>query len=335
MTRKKSEIYCGIQPLKPNQRQGTMKECVAKKQVRFYGKNKIDPKILEDRQNLVMDVTTMRKKVKRLSKEYEKPNLKRTERVQIKKELDNTKKYLHMKVEQMKKTGGKLKVKDIHDLIVDSRDQKGDDVGDFKLDRDLSTSSTKVYFNPNTKQAVVTHRGTNTFEDVITDIDALFGLESHDRFGNSMLTQSKAEDKYGARNVTTLGFSLGGLLAKKYGLNSKEILTYNPLILFNNRANAPNETTIKTNKDLVSVLKHSHKDDVVILVDSINPNESHKLEHLKKLDPEIEVGRGMNFKKMKVKDLRCFIKKNRKGSGRRILITGLKKKDLINIAISL
>jgi hypothetical protein len=43
----------------------------------------------------------------------------------------------------------------------------------------------------------------------------------------------------------------------------------------------------------------------------------------------------MNFKKMKVKDLRNFIKKNRKGSGRRILITGLKKKDLINIASSL
>jgi hypothetical protein len=226
-----------------------MKECVAKKQVRFYGKNKIDPKILDDRQNLVMDVVSMRKKVKRLSKEYEKPNLKRTERVQIKKELDNTKKYLHLKLDQMKKTGGKLKVKDIHDLIVDSRNKKGNNVGDFKLDKDLSTSSTKVYFNPNTHQAVVTHRGTNTFEDVITDIGAILGLESYDRFGNSMLTQSKAEDKYGAKNVTTLGFSLGGLLAKKYGLNSKEILTYNPFTLFHNRTNAPNETTIKTNKD--------------------------------------------------------------------------------------
>jgi hypothetical protein len=335
MTRKKSEIYCGIQPLKPNQRQGTMKECVAKKQVRFYGKNKIDPKILEDRQNLVMDVTTMRKKVKRLSKEYEKPSLKRTERVKIKKELDSSKKYLHMKLNQMKKTGGKLKVKDIHDLIVDSRDQKGDDVGDFKLDKDLSTSSTKVYFNPHTKQAVVTHRGTNTFEDVITDIGALFGLESYDRFGNSMLTQSKAEDKYGAKNVTTLGFSLGGLLAKKYGLNSKEILTYNPLTLFNNSANAPNEQTIKTKTDWVSALKKPHKDDIVISVDSINPNEVHKLEHLNKLNPDMEVGKGMNFKKMKVIELKNFIKKNRKASKQKILITGLKKKDLINIACSL
>ena len=208
-------------------------------------------------------------------------------------------------------------------------------MGDFKIDKDISTSSTKVYYNPYMHQAVVTHHGTNSFDDVITDIGVLFGLESYDHFGNSMLTQAKAEDKYGAKNVTTLGFSLGGLLAKKYGLNSKEILTYNPLTFLNNRENALNEHTIKTNTDLVSALKKPSKNDIVINVDTINPNSSHLLEHLKKLDPELEVRSRLNIKKMKVKELRNFIKKNRQTCGQKILITGMRKQDLINLALSL
>jgi hypothetical protein len=72
-----------------------------------------------------------------------------------------------------------LKVKDIYNLIIDLKDQKDNNVSNFKLDKDLSTSSTKVYFNPNIYQAVVIHQRTNTFENVIMDISALFGLKIH------------------------------------------------------------------------------------------------------------------------------------------------------------
>jgi chromosome segregation ATPase len=46
MTEKK-EYYCGLKPRYKGQRGGTMKECLASKQVRRFGVNKIDPKLLE------------------------------------------------------------------------------------------------------------------------------------------------------------------------------------------------------------------------------------------------------------------------------------------------
>jgi chromosome segregation ATPase len=43
----KKEYYCGLKPRYKGQRGGTMKECLASKQVRRFGVNKIDPKLLE------------------------------------------------------------------------------------------------------------------------------------------------------------------------------------------------------------------------------------------------------------------------------------------------
>jgi hypothetical protein len=345
----KKKIYCGILPLKKDQQYGSMKQCAEKKQIRRFGKFKVDQRLLDEnrwgddkvtlknnRNNLIVEVSKLRGRIARLTKDYEDPQIKRTERLTIKHELDKTKKELHETLQKFKKSGGALKAKDIHDFIVDSRDVKGKDVNDFKIDKELSSASAKVYFNPVTKQSVVVHRGTNTFEDVITDVGALLGLESHDRFGNSYLTQEKAMQKYGAPNVSTIGFSLGGLLAHKYGIPSREIITYNPFTLLNNRENAPNEFTIKTNKDVISALKKPHVNDVVIPVDSINPAETHKLDYLKKLDDNQLIGHGMNLEpstlnKMTVKQL----KKTIKSSNNKIKITGLKKSDLINICQSL
>jgi hypothetical protein len=41
------EIVCGVKELKKNQRRGTMMECAAKKQVRYYGVKKVDKIILD------------------------------------------------------------------------------------------------------------------------------------------------------------------------------------------------------------------------------------------------------------------------------------------------
>ena len=40
------EIYCGVSKLKPDQRHGTLEECVNANQVRLYGINAVDPKIV-------------------------------------------------------------------------------------------------------------------------------------------------------------------------------------------------------------------------------------------------------------------------------------------------
>jgi hypothetical protein len=231
----------------------------------------------------------------------------------------------------LKKLGRALKAKDIHDFIVDSRQVKSKDVNDFKLDKELSSASAKVYFNPVTKQSVVVYRGTNTFNDILTDVRALLGLESHDQFENSYLTQEKAIEKYGASNMSTIGFSLGGLFAKKYSIPSHEIITYNPFTLLNNRENALNEFTIKTNNDLISALKNPYKNDIIVPVDLINPVETHKLKHLKYLNNSELIGHGVDFNKMNVKQLKQAIK----SSNNKIKITRLKKNELVKICESL
>lgn len=41
------QVVCGIGKIQKNQRLGSMKECADKKQIRYWGVNKVDPKILE------------------------------------------------------------------------------------------------------------------------------------------------------------------------------------------------------------------------------------------------------------------------------------------------
>lgn len=41
------KVYCSVGPVPKNHKLGTMKECAEKKQVRYYGIKKIDPKLLE------------------------------------------------------------------------------------------------------------------------------------------------------------------------------------------------------------------------------------------------------------------------------------------------
>jgi len=41
------QVVCGIGKVGKNQKLGSMKECAEKKQIRYWGVNKVDPKILE------------------------------------------------------------------------------------------------------------------------------------------------------------------------------------------------------------------------------------------------------------------------------------------------
>lgn len=42
-----TDVYCGIKNVPKGRRRGTMKECLEKGQVSYYGLNKIDKKVLE------------------------------------------------------------------------------------------------------------------------------------------------------------------------------------------------------------------------------------------------------------------------------------------------
>jgi len=62
------DIYCGADKLKKNQRRGNMKECSEKKQIRYFGIYKVDPKTLKSVKDKSVIPSTRNKLILRLSK---------------------------------------------------------------------------------------------------------------------------------------------------------------------------------------------------------------------------------------------------------------------------
>jgi hypothetical protein len=100
----------------------------------------------------------------------------------------------------------------------------------YQRDDSLSGQRAQVYHNSGNNQTVVVHRGTQGFQDVITDFKLAFHPSLYmksNRFHHAKSIQEQAENKYGKENVTTVGHSLGAKLAADVGGKSKEIITYN------------------------------------------------------------------------------------------------------------
>jgi hypothetical protein len=76
-----SDIYCGIGKIPKNSKLGTMKQCAEKKQIRYYGIKKIDPKTIEiakkssqkkrKRTTLITKISGLRGKIKNLKRKLE------------------------------------------------------------------------------------------------------------------------------------------------------------------------------------------------------------------------------------------------------------------------
>jgi hypothetical protein len=98
------------------------------------------------------------------------------------------------------------------------------------MDRQLSTKTSKVYTHPS-GQVVVAHRGTSGVLDwgnnAFYALGGDFAYKLTPRYREAKKVQDQAEKKYGAKNITTIGHSQGGLQAQLLGGNSKEIITLN------------------------------------------------------------------------------------------------------------
>ena len=232
------------------------------------------------------------------------------------------------------KLGGSLKVEDIRQFIEDSKNAEPHGFSDWIPDYDLSTEYVKVYTNTNSNQVVVMHRGTNDLYDVLTDVGLAFNHRQGHRFEASEQIQKLAENKYHPENITVLGYSLGGLLAEMYSSPQvKEIITFNKaLIPYDlNRELPNNQYDIRTDYDLVSVLKHfkKHKNDVVIPSESLDPFNEHKSNTLNRLQQDKLIGEGLS--QYKIKELKLLIKKTARERKIKANITGLNKKELIRL----
>jgi hypothetical protein len=215
--------------------------------------------------------------------------------------------------------GGKLSTKYINEFISNSYNAKGKlpaKIGDFQLDKSLSGQRAQVYHNPATGEAVVVHRGSQGIHDWGNNLKYFLGfdLKKTDRGKFAAKVQKEAEAKYGAKNISTLGHSIGGKIASDVGADSKEIITLNRAVagrdLFKNPIKE-NEYSIRTQLDPVSFLLPKDSKTLTIPSTSLNPLTEHSTDVAKRLDPAVEVGRGFSraaLAKLNKKQIKEIIK---------------------------
>jgi len=165
----------------------------------------------------------------------------------------------------------------------------------YTRDNDLSGRRVQVYSNPDTKQAIVTHRGTQGLQDILTDIKLAFFPRMYmqsTRYQHAQDIQRQAESKYGKENITTLGHSLGAKLGSDVGGNSREIITYNkPVLPYELKPQRPQETSIRTRLDPVSILGALNPSVKQISTKTLNPITAHNVDQLNSIKSEY-VGKG-------------------------------------------
>jgi hypothetical protein len=157
------------------------------------------------------------------------------------------------------------------DLLKKSYDSQLNDYNDFVVDRSLSGRRAQVYHNPNTKQTIVVHRGTQGARDWVTDLQyGLYGSKramNLRRFQHANRIQQEAEHKYGRDHLTTIGHSLGAAIAENVGKDG-EVLTLNKPALFTEHTKNPRQIDVRTSRDPVSILRPIHGKDKLITIPS-------------------------------------------------------------------
>lgn len=204
--------------------------------------------------------------------------------------------------------GGKLAPTEVKHFLEESYNKNAKDQLDgYILDKSLSSDTAKVYHNPTTGQTVVAHRGTSGLKDWANNVAYAVGAYKYtDRYKKGKKAQEGAEKKYGKENISTLGHSQSGVLARELGKDTKEIINVNPAYRFEKPAK--NEYTIRSSSDIVSAPyapiakareylfpKYSKKRDITI--QSKNPADilrEHSYDILDRLPQDQMIGRGLS-----------------------------------------
>lgn len=196
------------------------------------------------------------------------------------------------------KKGGMLKASTMKDLLEQSYSTKPrKQIEGYKLDEDIKGNS-KVYYNPQTNHTIVAHRGTSGWKDWLNNaVFAVGGEKAYQgtkRYKDAEAIQKYAEQKYGAKNISTIGHSQGGLQAELLGKDTGEIITLNKATRPFANTKHKNEYDVRTQNDLVSALNPFEPNyDYTIKSKSKNPIKEHSIDTLNALgDTQL----GMNDK---------------------------------------
>jgi len=199
-----------------------------------------------------------------------------------------------------KMKGGSLSADEIKKFVEASyEDNKGktERIGNYILDKELSTSKAKVYHDPVNNKTVVANRGTKgTFSDWRNNYEYLRGnYDETDRMQQAIEVQRKAIAKYGKVDYN-VGHSQSGIITRKLnemGLTG-QVINLNPASMFEKQKE--NEYVIRSKTDPVSILHalnpFARKSNTTTTSGTANLLKEHSTDVLSRLDPNQRIGKG-------------------------------------------
>ena len=182
----------------------------------------------------------------------------------------------------------------LHDVLYNSYENDPNRLTStgFNYDKELSDHNQQVYYNPSKQKLLYSIAGTQSGNDVGTDLLMGLGLlKNTKRYKEADDKLAKAKDKYKPNNTIIAGSSLGGSIASKIGKAEDKIYTYNKFSHIAEKV-MPNEQSYRSSGDLVSIFnpsKNTKTFNTKILPIYLptysgvarNGIEQHKLKHLK------------------------------------------------------
>jgi hypothetical protein len=187
--------------------------------------------------------------------------------------------------------GGALTSRETEQFVKASYKKKKDanKVGDYVLDKTISSKKNKVYVNPEGK-TIIANAGTSSISDWANNPSIMFGTyKNTKRYKDTEKVQRKAIAKYGKENITNVAHSQSGetarILAKK-GLTENAIAV-NPAII--GKKAGKNVDVVRSSGDVVSALTKGKQK--TIKAKTYNPLVEHSAPILSR-DPKQMYGKG-------------------------------------------
>jgi hypothetical protein len=203
-------------------------------------------------------------------------------------------KKLHVKKGGFRDPSSHMSSKDLSTLLKETyRKGKGanEDVGDYKIDKELSTGRAKVYYNPTSGKTVVAHRGSTNLQDWKENLNYALGIERKGKaYKKSKAVQEAAEKKYGVNNLETIGHSKGALHAERLGQKGLVQTLNKPVNIRDmGRVVGKNQIDYKSSRDPVSILRRFQKGESANVIKSktFNPLKEHSVNVLDRLKKKL------------------------------------------------